>query len=75
MKDFSRRTRRVDSEVCATPKVFLSSFFFLNFCERRTGWPRGIIRTVRWSNFDRLDPKMEVFLQSTEATPCGHVLI
>ncbi len=27
-----------------------------------------------WSNFDRLDPKMGVFLQSTEATPCGHVL-
>jgi hypothetical protein len=23
---------------------------------------------VRWSNFDRRDPKMEVFLQSTEAT-------
>ncbi len=30
--------------------------------------------TVRWSNFDRLDSKMEVFLQSTEAIPCGHVL-
>jgi hypothetical protein len=30
--------------------------------------------TVRWSNFDRLDPKMGVFLQSTEATPCGHLL-
>jgi hypothetical protein len=32
------------------------------------------VHTVRWSNFDRLDPKMGVFLQSTEATPCGHVL-
>ncbi len=30
--------------------------------------------TVRWSNFDPLDPKMGVFLQSTEATPCGHLL-
>jgi hypothetical protein len=30
--------------------------------------------TVRWSNFDRWDPKMGVFLQSTEATPCGHFL-
>jgi hypothetical protein len=30
--------------------------------------------TVRWSNFDRLDPKTGVFLQSTEATPCGHLL-
>ncbi len=30
--------------------------------------------TVRWSNFDPLDPKMGVFLQSTQATPCGHVL-
>ncbi len=30
--------------------------------------------TVRWSNLDRLDPKMGVFLQSTEATRCGHVL-
>ncbi len=30
--------------------------------------------TVGWSNFDRLDPKMGVFLQSTKATPCGHVL-
>ncbi len=29
---------------------------------------------VRWSNFDRQDPKMGVFLQSTEATPCGHLL-
>jgi hypothetical protein len=34
----------------------------------------GIERTVRWSNFDRLDTKMGVFLQSSEATPCGHVL-
>jgi protein SCO1/2 len=33
-----------------------------------------IVSTVRWSNFDRLDPKMGVFLQSTEATPCGHPL-
>jgi hypothetical protein len=31
-------------------------------------------RTVRWSNFDRRDPKMGVFLQRTEATPCGHIL-
>jgi hypothetical protein len=30
--------------------------------------------TVRWSNFDRRDPKMGVFWQSTEATPCGHLL-
>jgi hypothetical protein len=30
--------------------------------------------TVMWSNFDRLDPKMGVFMQSTEATPCGHLL-
>jgi hypothetical protein len=30
--------------------------------------------TVRWSNFDLRDPKMGVFLQSTEATPCGHLL-
>ncbi len=34
----------------------------------------GYGSTVRWSNFDRLDPKMGVFLQSTEATPCGHLL-
>ncbi len=32
------------------------------------------LNTVRWSNFDRQDPKMRVFLQSTEATPCGHLL-
>ncbi len=30
--------------------------------------------TVRWSNFDLRDPKMGVFLQSTEATPCEHLL-
>ncbi len=30
--------------------------------------------TLRWSNFDPRDPKMGVFLQSTEATPCGHLL-
>jgi hypothetical protein len=30
--------------------------------------------TVRWSNFDRRDPKMGVFLGSTEATTCGHLL-
>jgi hypothetical protein len=30
--------------------------------------------TVRWSSFDRRYPKMGVFLQSTEATPCGHHL-
>ncbi len=30
--------------------------------------------TFRWSNFDRRDPKIGVFLQSTEATPCGHLL-
>ncbi len=36
---------------------------------------RNALRTVRWSNFDHLDPKMGVFLQSTVATPCGHVFI
>ncbi len=30
--------------------------------------------TVRWSNFDPRDPKMGLFLQSTEATSCGHHL-
>ncbi len=30
--------------------------------------------TVRWSNFDPRDPKMGVFLQNTEATPCGNLL-
>jgi hypothetical protein len=30
--------------------------------------------TVRWSNFDWRDPKIGVFLRSTEATPCGHLL-
>ncbi len=34
----------------------------------------GISYTVRLSNFDRRDRKMGVFLQSTEATPCGHLL-
>ncbi len=29
--------------------------------------------TVKWSDFDRRYPKMGVFLQSTEATPCGHL--
>ncbi len=29
-----------------------------------------ISRTVRWSNFERHDPKVEVFLKSTQATPC-----
>jgi hypothetical protein len=28
--------------------------------------------TVRWSNFERRDPKTGVFLKSTEATPCGY---
>ncbi len=34
------------------------------------------ICTVRWSNFDHRDSgrSMGVFLQSTEATPCGHLL-
>jgi hypothetical protein len=36
--------------------------------------PYCAARTVRWSNFDRRDAKMGVFLRSTEATPCGHVL-
>ncbi len=30
--------------------------------------------TVSLSNFDRSDPKMGVFLQSTEATLYGHLL-
>jgi hypothetical protein len=30
--------------------------------------------TLRWSNFDRRNPKMGVFLQSTEETHCGHHL-
>jgi hypothetical protein len=34
----------------------------------------GVEATVRWSTFDRRDPKMGVFLQSTEATRCGHIL-
>ncbi len=47
---------------------------------RQTKWPREMTLTrcldytVRWSNFDPLDPKIGVFLQSTEATPCGNVL-
>ncbi len=31
----------------------------------------GIDTTVRWSNFDRWDPKMGVFWLSTEATPAN----
>jgi hypothetical protein len=34
----------------------------------------GLRITVRWSNFDRRDPKKGAFLPSTEATPCGHLL-
>ncbi len=34
----------------------------------------ALVPTFRWSNFDCRDPKMGVFLQSTEATPCGRVL-
>ncbi len=30
--------------------------------------------TVRWSNFDRRNPKLGVFFHSTQATPCGHLL-
>ncbi len=30
--------------------------------------------TIRWSNLDRRDPKMGVFLPRTETTPCGHLL-
>ncbi len=40
---------------------------FLNIWMRRT-------ITVRLSNFDLWHPKMGVFLQGTEATPCGHPL-
>jgi hypothetical protein len=36
--------------------------------------PVVLICTVRWSTFDRRDPKIGGFLQSTEATPCGHVM-
>ncbi len=32
----------------------------------------GGVSTVMWSNFERRDPKVGVFLKSTEATPCGH---
>jgi hypothetical protein len=28
--------------------------------------------TVKWSNFDRRNTKMGVFLRSKKATPCGH---
>jgi hypothetical protein len=41
--------------------------------KNREGARCRVPNTVRWSNFDRLDPKMGVFLQSTEAIPCGHV--
>ncbi len=48
------------------------------YCRATFGrWKTTIITynsTVRWSNFDRRDPKMRVFLLSTEATPCGHHL-
>jgi hypothetical protein len=50
-------------------RLYVGLFFFPN-----TFLPVKLTSTVRWSNFDRLDPKMGVFLQSTEATPCGHVL-
>jgi hypothetical protein len=33
----------------------------------------SMVCTVRWSNLDRWDPKMGVFLRSAEATPCGHL--
>ncbi len=44
--------------------------------ETRRGSRLGTVQksTVRWSNFDRRDPKMGVFLQSTEAIPCVHLL-
>ncbi len=44
-----------------------SSFFW-------TCWAWLYMYTIRWSNFDRRDPKMGVFLQSTGATPCEHLL-
>ncbi len=51
-----------------------SETFFSQIHSFTINSPRKYISTVRWSNFDRLDPKMGVFLQSTEATPCGHLL-
>jgi hypothetical protein len=41
---------------------------------RRIIHPKYAIDTVRWSNFDRRNPRMGVLLPSTEATPCGHDL-
>ncbi len=52
-----------------TPR-FLINMFYAEYFDIRDD------RTVPsggWSNFDRLDPKTGVFLQSTEATPCGHL--
>ncbi len=45
-------------------------FFVLSLCT----CSNGRYRAVRWSNFDRQNPNMRVFLRSTEATPCGHLL-
>ncbi len=64
------------------PRGVHYSFYSLEYEINRqqgpvAGTPVGIFwgrSTVRWSNFDPRDPKMGVFLESTEATPCGHLL-
>ncbi len=50
----------------------LIQIYLIQFHSRRF-YCLAFINTVKWSNFDRWDPKMGVFLQSTEATPCGHL--
>ncbi len=68
-------TRRViRNTVLQIPLWVLSLQKFLYFWGEKKIIRRSRVRTVRWSNFDRRDPKIRVFLQSTEATPCGHLL-
>jgi hypothetical protein len=59
----------IGSKRASKQQVFQKTFFHIYNYVRGNG--EG---TVRWSNFDRRDPKMWVFLQSTEATTCGHLL-
>ncbi len=71
---------RAHSEPCTLPGEPRASEGAGSHSEARAPPRRGVPgggkgeHTVRWSNCDRRDPKMGVFLQSTEATPRGHFL-
>ncbi len=73
--DDRNKSLQIQSRDAHWPASLYLWIVIIHFVQPKSNSSSWNIRTtVRLSNFDRWNPKMGVFLQSTEATPCEQLL-